>query len=89
MELLATCPCDLCGTPTVFRGTRRCVNCWEVETRLADYLRSRAGRAMAFRLLGELCAADEFDAHVAAVGNRPAGPPVAPAGDPAGGTTTG
>ena len=35
-----TIPCETCGTPTPFTGTRRCNNCWEVERRLPDYTKS-------------------------------------------------
>jgi hypothetical protein len=35
-----TIPCETCGTPTPFTGTKRCNNCWEVERRLPDYMKS-------------------------------------------------
>ena len=35
-----TVPCETCGTPTPFTGTRRCNNCWEVERRLPSYMKS-------------------------------------------------
>ena len=35
-----TIPCETCGTPTPFTGTRRCNNCWEVERRLPEYMKS-------------------------------------------------
>ena len=38
-----TVPCETCGTPTPFTGTRRCNNCWEVERRLPDYMKSPKG----------------------------------------------
>jgi hypothetical protein len=38
-----TVPCETCGTPTPFVGTKRCNNCWEVERRLPDYMRSSKG----------------------------------------------
>jgi hypothetical protein len=38
-----TVPCETCGTPTPFAGTRRCKNCWEVERRLPDYTKSPKG----------------------------------------------
>jgi hypothetical protein len=34
-----TVPCETCGTPTLMTGTKRCDGCWEVEHRLADYIR--------------------------------------------------
>jgi hypothetical protein len=38
-----TIPCVTCGMPTPFTGTKRCNNCWEVESRLNQYLRSPKG----------------------------------------------
>ena len=35
-----TVPCETCGTPTAFTGTRRCNHCWEVERRLPDFMKS-------------------------------------------------
>jgi len=40
MNEQSTIPCAICGTPTTYTGTKRCNNCWEVEHRLADYLKS-------------------------------------------------
>ena len=40
MDEQPTVPCETCGTPTTYTGTKRCNNCWEVEGRLATYLRS-------------------------------------------------
>ena len=34
-----TVPCGTCGEPTSMLGTKRCDGCWEVEARLAGYLR--------------------------------------------------
>lgn len=36
-------PCEVCGATTTFTGTKRCNNCWEVEGRLGEYLRSPRG----------------------------------------------
>ena len=44
-------PCDVCGEPTSFFGTRRCTNCWEVESRLAKYLQSPSGQMHARSLM--------------------------------------
>lgn len=33
-----TIPCETCGKPTPYFGTKRCDNCWEVERRLDAYL---------------------------------------------------
>jgi hypothetical protein len=41
---LPTVPCDTCGEPTTFTGTKRCNNCWEVERRIQDYARSAKGK---------------------------------------------
>lgn len=37
-------PCDICNCPTLFIVTRRCNNCWEVENRIDQYLKSSKGR---------------------------------------------
>jgi hypothetical protein len=37
-----TIPCKTCGEPS-FPGTKECTNCWEVERRLEDYLKSPGG----------------------------------------------
>jgi hypothetical protein len=42
-----TVPCGTCGVPTRMTGTKRCDGCWEVETRLRDYLNT-GERAKAF-----------------------------------------
>jgi hypothetical protein len=38
-------PCEVCGTPT---DTKRCGGCWEVEHRIADYLRAGGAKARDF-----------------------------------------
>jgi hypothetical protein len=38
-------PCGTCTMPTHMIGTRRCDNCYEVESRLVTYLRAPNGRA--------------------------------------------
>lgn len=43
-----TIPCETCGTPTEFESTKRCNYCWEVESRLAIYLRDGGEKARAF-----------------------------------------
>jgi len=35
-----TIPCETCGQPTIYKGTKRCNSCWEVENRLPGYLKS-------------------------------------------------
>ena len=35
-------PCETCGDPTTFLGTKRCNGCWEVETRLSSYLKNES-----------------------------------------------
>jgi len=42
-----TIPCEVCGKPITFLSTKRCNNCWEVESRLGEYLKSRAGQEFA------------------------------------------
>jgi len=41
-------PCETCGVPTDKTGTKRCDGCWEVEHRLAAYLRDGDYAAFAF-----------------------------------------
>lgn len=40
-----TTPCGICQTPTTYLGTGLCDNCWEIEHRLSDLLRTAHGRA--------------------------------------------
>lgn len=55
-------PCGTCGLPTHMTGTNRCDRCWEVERRLADYLKTGdAAKAFVERSLTD---------------SGPAGPPV-------------
>jgi hypothetical protein len=49
-----TVPCETCGTPTRFTGTRRCNNCWEVERRLPDYMKSPKGWAFVRQYIPKL-----------------------------------
>ena len=42
-----TVPCVICGKATIFCGTKRCNNCWEVESRLESYLKNPKGQAFA------------------------------------------
>jgi hypothetical protein len=37
-------PCEICGTETQYTGTKRCDNCWEVETRIDYFLNHKKGR---------------------------------------------
>jgi hypothetical protein len=41
-------PCETCERPTSSLGTKRCDWCWEVESRLEDYLRRGGLEAWAF-----------------------------------------
>lgn len=43
-----TVPCKTCTTPTPMTGTKLCDACWEVERRLADYLREGGDKARKF-----------------------------------------
>lgn len=51
---VATVPCALCGEPTDFTGTKRCNNCWEVERRLDDFLKSANGRRLLLQKLNTI-----------------------------------
>lgn len=50
---IETVPCKTCGTPTPYLGTRLCDNCFEVERRLEDYLKSQKGQEFVDSLLGK------------------------------------
>ncbi len=54
-----TVPCIFCGTPTPYRATGKCNNCYEVTKRLEDFLKSSKGRqhVMAQLLIGDLAPA--------------------------------
>ncbi len=45
--------CNTCKKESV--DTFTCNNCWEVEHRLEEYLRSREGRKYAYTLLEKYC----------------------------------
>lgn len=47
--------CETCGLPTPMTGTRRCNRCWEIEHRLAGYLRD--GGEVALRRIAKEIAA--------------------------------
>ena len=47
-----TVPCEVCGKPTPYLGTKRCNNCWEVEKRLETFLESQRGREFVGDALG-------------------------------------
>lgn len=44
-------PCTTCGRPIGWLGTQKCDYCWEVETRLEDYLAYPKGREFVRRML--------------------------------------
>ena len=45
-------PCGTCGKPSPFtKEGARCTNCWEVERRLPDYLKSPGGQTFVRRLM--------------------------------------
>lgn len=44
------CACETCGLPTPMLGTGRCDGCWELEGRLAGYLRRGGQKARDFVL---------------------------------------
>ena len=41
--------CGICGKRTLLRSPDKCSACWEVEQRLDNYMRSRAGRVSVLR----------------------------------------
>jgi hypothetical protein len=49
-----TVPCKIRPTPTAYEGTKRCNNCWEVERRLPDYLKSPKAWEFVRKLLPKL-----------------------------------
>lgn len=49
-----TIPCKICGTPTPMLGTKLCDRCWEVEHRLADFLKHPNARALVRELMPKL-----------------------------------
>ena len=55
----STVPCVFCGTPTPFRATARCNNCYKVTGRLETFLKSNVGRqhVLAQLLIGDLAPA--------------------------------
>lgn len=42
-ELVA---CKTCGRPTDMKGTKKCDGCWEVESRIGDYVRDGGEEAV-------------------------------------------
>lgn len=36
--------CETCGKPADFEGAKKCCNCWEVEKRIDEFIRSPKGR---------------------------------------------
>ena len=49
-----TIPCETCGEPTIHTGTKRCNNCYEIESRMNTYLRHLNGRRHVFAKIVEL-----------------------------------
>jgi hypothetical protein len=49
-----TIPCETCGTPTPYFGTKRCECCWNTERHLARYLKSPGGQKVVRDLLPKL-----------------------------------
>lgn len=48
-----TVPCETCGEPTTYTGTKRCNNCHEVESRLDRYLQHPKAWALIVRKIRE------------------------------------
>jgi len=44
MSEIVVVPCMFCGKPTAMLGTIKCDNCWEVTSRLDDFLKTYEGR---------------------------------------------
>lgn len=51
MDDRETVPCQYCGTPTPMTGTKCCNNCYEVSSRLADFVKSKKGRKFVATLM--------------------------------------
>lgn len=49
-----TVPCETCGEPTTYTGTKRCNNCYEVETRLDKFLQNPKALILITKKLREL-----------------------------------
>ena len=47
-------PCETCGKPTTYLGTKRCDRCWQVERLLDDYMKSPGGLRVVRNLLPKL-----------------------------------
>lgn len=58
-------PCEVCGKWTLYMGTRRCNNCWEVERRLEEYLRNGKGREFVMQQLAKHLMPNEERDHTA------------------------
>ncbi len=43
MSDIETISCEVCGSLTQYLETKRCNNCWEVERRIDQYLKSKKG----------------------------------------------
>jgi hypothetical protein len=56
-------PCETCGALHWNDGTKRCDRCWEVERRLADYLRAGGAAALAFVIATVDAAPADAEAH--------------------------
>ena len=46
-------PCKTCGDPTPMLGTKLCDGCWEVESRLPSYMKSKKGRQFVVETLNQ------------------------------------
>ena len=46
-----TIPCENCASPTPYKSTKRCNNCWEVESRLESYVNSMKGEEFVLQTL--------------------------------------
>lgn len=53
-----TWPCAVCGKPTTYGGEKisrpQCTNCWEVEHRIQDYVKSDEGKKFLLKALNTI-----------------------------------
>lgn len=61
--------CETCGDPT-YPDSKLCNNCWEVEHRLDDYLKSECAREKVLSLIGISHASHTYDLRIAATISR-------------------
>jgi hypothetical protein len=45
--------CQICGEPTMMLETQLCDNCWEIISRLPEFLKSRNGLSIIYSMIKE------------------------------------